>query len=107
MWIVTHGPIPAGLSVCHSCYNRLCVNPLHLYLATKAEHNVEQGIDGHQPRGEAMPQSKLTEQQVLEIRRRVAAGESQAAVARGFPVAAQTVSKIVGRLRWGWLEEGD
>lgn len=33
-WILTNGPIPAGLAVCHRCDNPPCCNTSHLFLGT-------------------------------------------------------------------------
>jgi hypothetical protein len=37
-WRLTHGPIPDGLEVCHSCDVPLCVRPDHLFLGTPKEN---------------------------------------------------------------------
>ena len=103
-WEAIKGDIPPGLHVWHACADRACCNPLHLYLATIGENNAEVASDGRSVRGEMHANNKLKEHQVLEIRARGAAGETQAAIARDLGVAEGTVSKIVRRKIWAWLE---
>ena len=104
-WELTHGPVPDGLHVLHHCDNPPCCNPAHLFLGTHADNMADMAAKGRyrvipQP-GERNPQAKLTEPEVVTIRRRYAAGGiSQAALAREYGVSPALVGMIVRRQIW-------
>jgi len=95
-----HGPIPAGMCVCHRCDNPLCVNPAHLFLGTQADNMADKARKGraHKPnrRGEIHPNVKLTDAQIAEIRSNYAGGwGEQTKLARDYGVHNSLISAIV------------
>ena len=99
-WARTHGLVPDGMHVLHTCDMRLCVNPAHLYLGTHQDNMRDRMARGRQARGERSGNSKLTEPQVREMFVMWERGERHKTIAKTFGVATQTVTHILNRRRW-------
>lgn len=96
MWELHNGQsIPDGMFVCHTCDNRSCGNPDHLFLGTLQDNVDDMTAKGRQARGVTNGHAKLTEADVVEIRRLCAGGETQRSVASKFGVCQQTVSRLM------------
>ena len=93
--------IPPRWHVCHRCDNPLCVRPDHLFLGTNLDNIADRDAKGRQNRGEEHPLAKLTEETVMEIRRRYATGrQCQRYLGRLFGVAQRTISHNVHGATW-------
>lgn len=99
-----HGPAtPPRNHVAHACGVPACVNPRHLRWATRSENMRDTLIHDTHKRGERKENSKLTEADILEIRRLASAGIPQRKIAQRFGVSLAAVSLIHRRQRWAWL----
>lgn len=125
------GPIATGLKVMHLCNVPACFEPTHLKLGTQKENleymaacgrsnrgrvvPIAQRVTGARhksrtrpesvPRGEASPGSKLTEDQVRQIRRFIAGGQSLRGIARIYGVNNATVWNIAHGKTWAHVKE--
>lgn len=103
-WVLTNGIIEDGMFVCHTCDNRGCVNPDHLFLGTNTDNMRDCVAKGRNfvPRGELAKNSKLTDQKVLEIRSLWAAksGIKQTELAKIHNVKSSVISRVVNNKCW-------
>lgn len=51
-WTAAKGEIPDGLRVLHSCDNRKCINPNHLFLGTQLDNMRDAAVKGRLPKGD-------------------------------------------------------
>lgn len=101
-WELTHGPIPEGLDVCHTCDNRDCCNPDHLWLGTHGENMADAKAKGRSVRGERSKQNKLTEADVREIMRvgKPGHGGGIPELAAKYGVKPGTIGAVLNRRSW-------
>lgn len=99
-WELHRGPVPDGLQVLHQCDQPRCVNPGHLFLGTNVDNHRDKMRKNRHAVGAAHGAAKLTEEDVIAIWRRAAAGERQKLLADEYGVSQPTVSDIVRRRTW-------
>jgi hypothetical protein len=75
----------------------------NLAWGTQKENMNDAVIHGTTTKGSKNARAKLTEAEVLEIKARLAKGESGSALAREFRVSAPTICDIKSERTWGWL----
>lgn len=103
---LAHGEPPAEKPhALHSCRNgpKGCVNPSHLRWGSHSENMADRVADGTTNRGEQQWQSRLTENDVLEIRNRLSNGDGCALIAVDYEVSRYAINDIRTERRWSWL----
>jgi hypothetical protein len=108
MCIMAHGEPPTPEhQAAHSCgkAHEGCVNPKHLRWATRTENEADKRLHGTDTRGTKNGGSRLTEANVIEMRR-IGNAESNASMARRFGVNRSTVLLIKSGKSWRWLGNG-
>lgn len=101
------GESPKGKLVCHTCDNRICCRPEHLFLGTHQDNRDDAVAKGRHAHGERVKRNKLTADQVRIVRREYrkngkhrGADSNSDELAQRFGVNRGTITNIICGRSW-------
>lgn len=97
-WFHLHGRWARQLN--HTCHRPECWNPHHVYEGDQADNGQDRVEAGRSALGERHGNARLTQDDVLAIRARHAAGESLPDIAADYPIGKSNVWAIAMRKTW-------
>lgn len=107
-YMIFKGEIPKNKFVCHSCDNRVCCNPNHLWLGSHKDNSRDalkkgrlnlSGLTYRLTKGGKSPSSKL-EPYISEIRKRISNNERIVEIAESYNVSPQAIYSIKHGKTW-------
>ncbi len=114
-YFIHFGIDPGPLLVCHTCDNKICCNPHHLFLGTDADNMQDKKRKGRVPSGDKhwmtmnkakgdyrhlLSRAKLTLDEVAQISVEHSAGYSVSALAKTYGVSYQTIWRLLHHQAW-------
>lgn len=99
-WMLHNGPIPKNIFVLHKCDNKLCMNPGHLWLGTHDDNMADMCAKGRQSKP-----GKLSENEVREVRKRFADGETQVDLGKEYGVSFSAISQMITHRTYKWVDQ--
>lgn len=95
------GEIPTGMFVCHTCDNRGCIEPSHLFLGSNLDNVRDMVAKKRHVFGKKAQNAKLTDDDVRMIR---SDKRPAAAIARELGVSPQIVQDARNRVHWKHID---
>lgn len=99
-----------GIVIRHRCDNHACVNPDHLEPGSQADNLRDMTERNRRAVGEKVGTSKLTSEQVAEIKNKYmprSRHANQYALAREYGVTQGQISMIINSKRWSHSHQGE
>jgi hypothetical protein len=95
--------IPKNMVIRHKCDNPPCINPLHLDIGTMQDNSNDMVSRGRQLKGSQKFSAKLTEEQVIEIKRKLLLDYEKGDIrrfAKKYKVGVGIISNIRNNKDW-------
>lgn len=89
--LFVNSEIHEKMDICHSCDNRMCVNPDHLFQGTRKDNMVDMKSKG---RGSGGYRKHIKESQVQEIKQRLNAGHQPRKISISMDINYSTITSI-------------
>lgn len=100
-YVVHRGePITGGLFVCHTCDNRACFNPDHLFLGTQRQNLEDCSRKGRTCTGETNGNSRYSDADIAQVQRLLAEGLTGKEISQRTGVSRAHVSRIKRGETW-------
>jgi hypothetical protein len=95
-YMLSNGPIEVGKRVCHTCDNRRCCNPVHLWIGTGKDNSMDAAR-------KLRMHSKYSVEDILKVKELLNQGLSTRAIAKRLSVGRDTVMKVQKGKTWAHL----
>lgn len=92
--------IPPKMLACHTCDNRKCVNPDHIYIGTPKQNSQDMVLRHRVPVGERRHNAVLSDAGVIEMRRLRDGGVTLERLAAMFNTTSGNVHRVCKRRTW-------
>ncbi len=99
-WIINKGEINNEDLVLHTCDNRRCTNPEHLYLGNRKQNDHDRVSRNRQAKGCKNGFSKLNEEKVAEIKKMLSLSIEDSYIAKRYNVSSACIWTIKKGFTW-------
>lgn len=94
------GEDPGALYVCHSCDNKMCVNPEHLWLGTLQDNIRDMVKKGRQAKGARRHNARLDDVRARAVKELHKIGVPQNEIAAFFGIHKATINDVATGKTW-------
>lgn len=101
-WIAYKGEIPKGMYVLHTCDNRSCTNPDHLFLGTPKDNMLDMIKKGRASfiKGDNCPWAKINSTIVIDILENLKKGVSTNELSKKYNISVKYIGEIRRGSKW-------